>query len=108
MPGGLAELASLGSIRPACLSRYRLPQDEAAGPRRCSLAARDVECVRRTTLHAALASRAKEQDAQWVSARITQCEQDADGVTAAGIRAKWLIAADGLHRRCAAPSASTP
>ena len=48
-------------------------------------------------MHAALASRAKEQDTEWISTRITGVDQDAHGVTAAGIRAKWLIAADGLH-----------
>ena len=28
---------------------------------------------------------------------MTSVEQDAHGVTAAGVRAKWLVAADGLH-----------
>jgi flavin-dependent dehydrogenase len=48
-------------------------------------------------LHAALASRAKEQDTEWISERVTRVDQDAHGVMAAGVRAKWLIAADGLH-----------
>jgi flavin-dependent dehydrogenase len=96
MPGGLAELTSLG-VDPAgmpfrgiaYLSEQRRTEAHfAGGPGRG---------VRRTTLHAALASRAKEQDTQWIPARITKVEQDAHGVTAAGIRAKWLIAADGLH-----------
>jgi flavin-dependent dehydrogenase len=96
MPGGLAELASLGVDPPgmpfrgiAYLSEHR--RAEAVfrnGPGRG---------VRRTTLHAALASRAKEQDTEWISTRVTTVEQDAHGVTAAGVRAKWLVAADGLH-----------
>ncbi|MGH3562377.1 MAG: NAD(P)/FAD-dependent oxidoreductase, partial [Mycobacterium sp.] len=96
MPGGLAELTSLGvdpvgmPIRGiAYLNEHR--QAEArfrGGPGRG---------VRRTTLHAELASRAKEKDTEWVSTRITAVDQDASGVTAAGIRAKWLVAADGLH-----------
>jgi len=53
--------------------------------------------VRRTTLHAALAERAKQQDTEWIQARVTAVEQDARGVTAAGVRAKWLVGADGLH-----------
>jgi len=53
--------------------------------------------VRRTTLHATLAARAKEQDTEWIRARVTSVQQDAHGVTAAGVRAKWLVAADGLH-----------
>jgi flavin-dependent dehydrogenase len=96
MPGGLAELASLG-VDPggmplrgiAYLNEHRRAEAPfRGGPGRG---------VRRTTLHAALASCAKEQDTDWISTRITSVDQDAYGVTAAGIRAKWLIAADGLH-----------
>ncbi|MFZ1162253.1 NAD(P)/FAD-dependent oxidoreductase [Mycobacterium sp.] len=96
MPGGLTELASLG-VDPAGMplrgiayldERRRAEAPFRGGPGRG---------VRRTTLHAALASRAKEQDTEWVSTRITSVEQDTHGVAAAGIRAKWLIAADGLH-----------
>ncbi|MGH3851462.1 MAG: FAD-dependent oxidoreductase, partial [Pseudonocardiaceae bacterium] len=96
MPGGLAALKSLGvdavglpfrgiaylNERRRAEARFR------GGPGRG---------VRRTTLHAALAARAKEQDAEWISTRVTSVVQDADGVAAAGLRAKWLVAADGLH-----------
>ncbi|GAA4540664.1 NAD(P)/FAD-dependent oxidoreductase [Mycobacterium paraffinicum] len=96
MPGGLAELTSLG-VDPvgmpfhgiAYVSEHRRAQARFRhGPGRG---------VRRTTLHAALAARAKEQDAEWIQARVTTVQQDAHGVTAAGVRAKWLVAADGLH-----------
>ena len=96
MPGGLAELVSLG-VDPAGMplrgiayldERHRVEAPFRIGPGRG---------VRRTTLHSALASRAKEQDTEWISTRITSVDQDAHGVTAAGVRAKWLIAADGLH-----------
>jgi flavin-dependent dehydrogenase len=96
MPGGLSVLASL-DVDPAGMplrgiayldERRRVEAPFRIGPGRG---------VRRTTLHAALASRAKEQDTEWISTRITSVEQDAHGVTAAGIRAKWLIGADGLH-----------
>src|ERR1700733_451961 len=56
-----------------------------------------AESRRHSALHAAVASPAKEQDTEWISTRITSVDQDAHGVTAAGVRAKWLIAADGLH-----------
>jgi flavin-dependent dehydrogenase len=96
MPGGLAELTSLGIDPPglpfrgiAYLSEHRRAEARfRGGPGRG---------VRRTTLHAALAARAKEQDTEWISTRITSVNQDAAGVTAAGVRAKWLVAADGLH-----------
>ncbi|OBK36297.1 monooxygenase [Mycobacterium sp. 1245111.1] len=96
MPGGLAELATLG-VDPigmplrgiAYLNEHRRAEaDFRNGSGRG---------VRRTTLHATLASRAKEQDTEWISARVTTVEQDAHGVTAAGVRAKWMVAADGLH-----------
>jgi flavin-dependent dehydrogenase len=96
MPGGLAELALL-DVDPAGMpfrgvaylsERRRAEAHFRSGPGRG---------VRRTTLHAALASRAKEQDTEWISTRVTTVDQDAYGVTAAGVRAKWLVAADGLH-----------
>lgn len=53
--------------------------------------------VRRTTLHSALAARAEELGVQRIEARVEAVTQDASGVHAAGIRADWLLAADGLH-----------
>ncbi|HKI38820.1 MAG TPA: FAD-dependent monooxygenase, partial [Mycobacterium sp.] len=53
--------------------------------------------VRRTSLHAALEARAKEQDTEWIRAKVTGVRQDAHGVAAAGVYAKYLVAADGLH-----------
>jgi flavin-dependent dehydrogenase len=96
MPGGLAELASLG-VDPAGMPlrgiAYLDDQRRVEAPFRIG----PGRGVRRTTLHAALASRAKERDTEWISTRITSVDQDAHGVTAAGVRAKWLIGADGLH-----------
>lgn len=53
--------------------------------------------VRRTTLHAALAARAEELGVERVVGRVDELEQDAASVTAAGIRARWLLGCDGLH-----------
>jgi flavin-dependent dehydrogenase len=53
--------------------------------------------VRRTVLHSALAERAAELGVRFAVAKVTALEQDADGVAAAGIRARYLIGADGLH-----------
>jgi flavin-dependent dehydrogenase len=101
MPGGLAELAALG-VDPAGLPfrgiAYLDERRRAEAPFRDG-AGRDSagRGIRRTTLHAAMAARAKEQDTEWVSTRVSSVEQDAAGVTAAGVRARWLVAADGLH-----------
>jgi flavin-dependent dehydrogenase len=96
MPGGLAELASLGIDPPGLPFRgiAYLSENRRAEAR---FRASPGRGVRRTTLHAALAARAKEQDTEWISTRVTRVDQDAAGVTAAGVRAKWLVAADGLH-----------
>jgi flavin-dependent dehydrogenase len=53
--------------------------------------------VRRPVLHAALAARAACCGVEVVPGRVTDVRQDADGVTAAGLRGRWLVAADGLH-----------
>lgn len=53
--------------------------------------------VRRTSLHAALSARADALGVTRVTGRVTTVEQDAEAVTAAGVRARWLLAADGLH-----------
>jgi len=53
--------------------------------------------VRRTVLQSALAARAASLGARFVVAKVTWLEQDVCGVVAAGIRARYLIGADGLH-----------
>jgi flavin-dependent dehydrogenase len=53
--------------------------------------------VRRTTLHAALHDRAVELGVRFQQGRVEAVTQDAAGVTAGGVRAEWLLAADGLH-----------
>lgn len=96
MPGGLAALMSLG-VDPAGMPLRGIAY--VSEQRRVEARFRDGpgRGVRRTTLHAALADRAKRQDVEWISKRVTSVDQDAYGVTAAGVRAKWLVAADGLH-----------
>lgn len=96
MPGGLAELTSLG-VDPVGMPFHGIAyvsEHRRAQARFCNGPGRGV---RRTTLHAALAARAKEQDTEWLRTRVTTVQQDAHGVRAAGVRAKWLVAADGLH-----------
>ncbi len=53
--------------------------------------------VRRTDLHAALAHRAADLGVQVLARRVDAVRQSADSVTAAGITARYLAAADGLH-----------
>jgi flavin-dependent dehydrogenase len=53
--------------------------------------------VRRTVLHAVLAARAAALGVTTVRDRVESVVQDGSGVEAAGLRARWLVAADGLH-----------
>ncbi|TXN29342.1 NAD(P)/FAD-dependent oxidoreductase [Lacisediminihabitans profunda] len=53
--------------------------------------------VRRTILHSALSARAAELGVLVVSGRVDSLEQDDTGVTAGGIRSRYLLGADGLH-----------
>jgi flavin-dependent dehydrogenase len=53
--------------------------------------------VRRTTLHDALHGRAEALGARFAVGRVTEITQGDDWVEAGGIRASWLLAADGLH-----------
>ncbi|MBZ4020256.1 NAD(P)/FAD-dependent oxidoreductase [Streptomyces purpurogeneiscleroticus] len=97
MPGGVRGLAELG-VRPVGMAFSGIEYADLAGRRvRASFSAGSGLGVRRTELHTALVRAAKEAGAQWSPARVTQVAQDASGVTAAGVRARWLIAADGLH-----------
>ena len=61
--------------------------------------------MRRTTLHAALAARAAEFGIPVLPVRVTGFTRRGDVVTAAGVEARYLVAADGLHsairRACA-------
>lgn len=100
MPGAVASLARLGvHLRPGVDAhpflgiRYLSPghavtADFRAGP---GLG------VRRTALSAALDARAREVGVQRVRARAGVPVQDGDGVEVAGLRARWCVAADGLH-----------
>lgn len=53
--------------------------------------------IRRTELHAALLRRAGEAGVTFVTGRAGAIVQRAGSVTAAGLTARWLVAADGLH-----------
>jgi flavin-dependent dehydrogenase len=67
---------------------------------RCALAGLSVTVAEprgRTVLHAALAGCAAALGIPVLPARVTAFEQQASHVTAAGIEARYLVAADGLH-----------
>ncbi|MET7344447.1 NAD(P)/FAD-dependent oxidoreductase [Streptomyces sp. NPDC087866] len=96
MPSGAAALATLGVAvdgQPLRGIRY------VAGPRSAVAPFRGGPGlgVRRTVLHAALHRRALELGVRIVPGKVAGVRQQTDRVTACGLTARWLIAADGLH-----------
>ncbi|MFE2294678.1 NAD(P)/FAD-dependent oxidoreductase [Streptomyces sp. NPDC059452] len=96
MPGGLAALHALG-VHPAGHPlrgiRYTDGRRSAEAPFRGAYGLG----VRRTELHTALHQRAEALGVRIVEGKAAQVHQDEHSVTAAGLTARWLIAADGLH-----------
>jgi flavin-dependent dehydrogenase len=96
MPGALPALARLG-VSPRGFPLRGIDYREGHRSAKHHFLAGNALGVRRTTLHAALHERAVELGVRFVTDRVDSVEQDATGVTAAGVRAEWLLAADGLH-----------
>lgn len=96
MPGAVAALAGLG-IHPDGLPlrgiRYVSGSRSAVADFRAGLG----RGVRRTTLHAALRQAVADAGVPVVPAAVDTVSQDRDGVDVGGTRARYLVAADGLH-----------
>lgn len=96
MPGGVAALRALGidvAGRELCGIRYLDTTGRAEARFRGSTGLG----IRRTTLHTALHQRARDLGVRMVTGKVSTVHQTADSVVAAGMTARWLIAADGLH-----------
>ncbi|MFE7461324.1 NAD(P)/FAD-dependent oxidoreductase [Streptomyces sp. NPDC012600] len=96
MPGGLAALHGLG-VRPAGHPLRGIRYTDGRRGAEAAFHGAYGLGVRRTALHAALHERAEALGVRIVEGRVREVRQDADSVTAAGLTARWLIAADGLH-----------
>jgi flavin-dependent dehydrogenase len=96
MPAAVRRLAALGVTpdgHPLRGIRYLDAAHQADAPFRHG----DGLGVRRTVLHAALAARAAALGIPVIPARVTALERHAGHVAAAGVEARYLVAADGLH-----------
>jgi len=96
MPAAVRRLAALGVApdgHPLRGISYRDDRHQADARFRHG----DGMGVRRTVLQAALGERAAELGIPVLPARVTMFERHQDHVTAAGVEARYLVAADGLH-----------
>ncbi len=96
MPAAVRRLAVLGVApggHPLRGIRYLDAAHRADAPFRHG----DGLGVRRTVLHAALAARADALGIPVIPDRVTGFERHAGHVAAAGVEARYLVAADGLH-----------
>ena len=96
MPGAVHALADLGVVlagHPILGIRYLDHRRSAEALFRSS----PGQGMRRTDLHSALARRTRELGVPVLAVRAGAVRQDRSGVSAAGITARYLAAADGLH-----------
>ncbi len=96
MPSGVAALRALGVEVPGHDLRG-IRYLEGARRAEAPFRGRPGLGVRRTELHAALHRRALDLGVRIVPGKVAEVRQAHDRVVAAGMTARWLIAADGLH-----------
>lgn len=96
MPHSLAHLERLG-VRPEGRSFHGIRYLDGRCTAEARFTAGPGRGVRRTVLHAALADAASDAGVRVVHGAVGEVTQDSTSVCAAGFRARYLAAADGLH-----------
>jgi flavin-dependent dehydrogenase len=96
MPGAVPALARLG-VHPRGFPLRGVDYRDGRRHAEHRFATGNGLGVRRTALHEALHARAEELGTRFVRDRVTTVTQHPGSVEAAGMRAEWLFAADGLH-----------
>lgn len=96
MPGAVAALRRMG-VHPPGVPFTGVRWVEGARTAEARFARGAGLGVRRTALSAALSARARALGVRRVDGRVTAVTQTDAWVEAAGLRARWLVAADGLH-----------
>lgn len=96
MPGGVAALRAVG-VEASGRELRGIRYVDGSARAEASFRGSGGLGIRRTTLHSSLHRRALGLGVRVLPGKVGEVRQSADAVTAAGITARWLIAADGLH-----------
>ncbi|MGW4219236.1 NAD(P)/FAD-dependent oxidoreductase [Streptomyces bacillaris] len=96
MPGGLAALHALG-VHPAGHPLRGIRYTDGLRTAQAPFQGAYGLGVRRTALHTALHERAEALGVRIAEGKVREVRQNGHTVTAGGLTARWLIAADGLH-----------
>jgi flavin-dependent dehydrogenase len=96
MPGALAELRAL-DVDPPGMDLAGIRYLSGSGDAQARFRAGTGRGVRRTVLHGELQERAREMGVRWRSGKVTELTHRRDFVETSGLRARYLIGADGLH-----------
>ncbi len=96
MPEAIGRLKDLG-VDPGGRAFFGIRYVSGTHTAEARFAAGPGRGVRRTELHQALLARARDVGVRFVIGRVTEFSQSMDAVEVAGLRARFLVGADGLH-----------
>ena len=96
MPKALDHLARIG-VNPAGTNFFGIRYTDGRSSSEARFSSKPGRGVRRTVLHDALRDRASELNIKFLDGRVETIEQSGTAIEAAGVKARYLIGADGLH-----------
>lgn len=96
MPGALAHLSRIG-VDPRGADFFGIRYISGNRSAEARFSGNPGRGVRRTVLHDSLSQRARELGVNFIEGRVEAVNQQTDFIEAGGMRARYLIGADGLH-----------
>jgi len=96
MPRALQHLARIG-VNPAGMNFFGIRYTDGKSSSEARFSSEPGRGVRRTVLHDALRERASELNIKFLDGRVEEIVQNGSSIQAAGVQARYLIGADGLH-----------
>jgi len=98
MPDALARLASIG-VDPCGIDFRGISYISGDRVAQAAFSGAPGRGVRRTELQTALSARARELGVTFVEGRVDEIVQEPGSIQTAGIKARYLVGADGLHSK---------